>query len=71
MRSTLFFIPHADPVFGIPLFGVGWLLGLWAVGSLLLIAVLVQPSRLEQRGRELSAGAGRHRCGDLRHRAHD
>ncbi len=42
MRSTLFFIPHADPILGLPLFGVGWLLGLWALGSLLLIAQLVR-----------------------------
>ena len=26
VRSTLFHIPHADPVWGIPLFGFGWLL---------------------------------------------
>ncbi len=42
MRSTLFFIPHADPFFGIPLFGLGWLLGVWILISLVMIALLVQ-----------------------------
>jgi len=31
VRSTLFHIPHE--LFGIPVFGWGWLLGLWAVAS--------------------------------------
>ena len=34
VRSTLFYIPHADPFFGIPLFGTGWLLLLLVVSAL-------------------------------------
>ncbi|MFW6170120.1 MAG: prolipoprotein diacylglyceryl transferase [Planctomycetota bacterium] len=39
MRSTLFYIPHADPVFGIPLFGTGWLLALLIVFGVLMLVV--------------------------------
>lgn len=35
MRSTLCYIPHADPVWGIPLFGWGWLLWLIAAAGLI------------------------------------
>ena len=40
MRSTLFHIPAE--VAGIPMFGYGLLLGLWAVGSVLLLVWLVR-----------------------------
>jgi phosphatidylglycerol:prolipoprotein diacylglycerol transferase len=42
VRSTLFHIPHADPFLGIPLFGLGWLLGLWILVSLVILAGLVR-----------------------------
>lgn len=35
MRSTLFHIPHADAVWGIPLFGFGWLLAIVVLAGLL------------------------------------
>jgi phosphatidylglycerol---prolipoprotein diacylglyceryl transferase len=38
VRSTLFHIPHADPWWGIPIFGSGWLLGIVAIVCLGLIA---------------------------------
>ncbi|MHB0957953.1 MAG: prolipoprotein diacylglyceryl transferase [Pirellulaceae bacterium] len=38
MRSTLFHIPHADPWWGIPIFGGGWLLGIVVIVCLGLIA---------------------------------
>jgi phosphatidylglycerol:prolipoprotein diacylglycerol transferase len=37
VRSTLFYIPHADPVWGIPLFGFGWLLGLIAAAVVISV----------------------------------
>jgi phosphatidylglycerol:prolipoprotein diacylglycerol transferase len=42
VRSTLFHIPHADPIWGIPFFGLGWLIGLWILVSLVTIARLVR-----------------------------
>jgi len=39
VRSTLFYIPHADPIWGIPVFGVGWLLGLLVIGGLITLVV--------------------------------
>lgn len=50
MRSTLFYIPHADPLWDIPLFGFGWALML--VG---LIAAGVIAYRVRQAGWKLSA----------------
>ena len=37
MRSTLFHIPHADAVWGIPLFGFGWLLAIVVLAGLLTL----------------------------------
>ena len=45
MRSTLFYIPHADPFFEIPLFGTGWLLAL-----LILVGVVLLITRVRQHG---------------------
>lgn len=42
MRSTLFYIPHADPFFGIPVFGIGWLLGFLIVVAATVLAVRVR-----------------------------
>lgn len=39
MLRTLFFIPHA--IWGIPLFGYGWLLGVWLILSAILLGWLV------------------------------
>ena len=39
MRSTLFYIPHADPFFQIPIFGCGWLLLALAVAIVSTVAV--------------------------------
>lgn len=38
MRQTLFYIPHE--LFGIPVFGLGWALGVWLVFSVVLLVVL-------------------------------
>ena len=38
MRQTLFYIPHE--LFGIPVFGLGWALGVWLVFSVMLLIVL-------------------------------
>jgi phosphatidylglycerol:prolipoprotein diacylglycerol transferase len=38
LRSTLFYIPHADPVWGIPIFGFGWLLWLIAAAAVMSLA---------------------------------
>ena len=35
MRQTLFFIP--DELWGVPVFGFGWLLGLWVLGSVITV----------------------------------
>ena len=35
MRSTLFHIPHADAIWGIPLFGFGWLLAIVVLAGLI------------------------------------
>ena len=40
MRSTLFYIPAE--LFGLPIFGFGWLLGLWIVASVLLVLWLLR-----------------------------
>ncbi len=40
MRSTLFYIP--GEIAGWPVFGVGLLLAVWAIGSVLLLAWLVR-----------------------------
>lgn len=40
MRSTLFYIP--GEIAGLPVFGVGLLLAVWALGSVLLLAWLVR-----------------------------
>ena len=40
MRQTLFFIP--DDLWGFPLFGLGWLLALWLVGSAIALAYYVK-----------------------------
>lgn len=50
MRSTLFYIPHADPFFGIPFFGLGWLLLL-----LVLTGVTMLVLRVRREGWKLSA----------------
>ncbi|MHB8972174.1 MAG: prolipoprotein diacylglyceryl transferase family protein [Pirellulaceae bacterium] len=41
MRSTLFHIPHADPFWGIPVFGWGWLLLLVVISGTALIGYRV------------------------------
>ncbi|MDA1054145.1 MAG: prolipoprotein diacylglyceryl transferase [Planctomycetota bacterium] len=38
MRQTLFYIPHE--VLGVPVFGLGWALGLWLAFSVILLIVL-------------------------------
>ncbi len=48
MRQTLFHIPIHAEVFGLPLFGAGLLLALWAVVSLLVLAVLVRRNGFNQ-----------------------
>ena len=40
MRSTLFYIPAE--LWGLPVFGIGWLLGLWIVASIVLLAWLLR-----------------------------
>jgi phosphatidylglycerol---prolipoprotein diacylglyceryl transferase len=40
VRSTLFYIPAE--LFGLPVFGFGWLLGLWIVASVLLVLWLLR-----------------------------
>jgi phosphatidylglycerol---prolipoprotein diacylglyceryl transferase len=40
MRQTLFYIPHE--IYGLPLFGFGWLLIVWAVASALALAVMLR-----------------------------
>lgn len=40
MRSTLFFIP--DQLLGVPVFGFGWLLGLWALLSIVTLAWMIR-----------------------------
>ena len=42
MRSTLVLIPHADPFFGIPVFGMGWMLAVLIVVALALVVVRVR-----------------------------
>jgi len=37
LRQTLFFIP--DQIAGVPVFGAGWLLLLWAISSVVLLAI--------------------------------
>ncbi len=49
MRSTLFYIPHADPWLQIPLFGFGWLLGLWAVVTLALLVRVIRSGKLHEK----------------------
>ena len=41
MRSTLFHIPHADPFWGIPVFGWGWLLLIVVISGVALIGYRV------------------------------
>ena len=40
MRQTLFFIP--DQLWGLPLFGFGWLLAIWLVGSVIVVGYFVK-----------------------------
>jgi len=40
MRQTLFYIPHE--LFGLPVFGMGWLLIVWAIASVVLLAWLAR-----------------------------
>ncbi len=40
MRSTLFLIPAE--LFGVPVFGFGWLLAVWLLASLTILALLVR-----------------------------
>ena len=40
MRQTLFFIP--DQLWGLPLFGFGWLLAIWLVGSFVVLGYYVK-----------------------------
>ncbi len=42
MRSTLFYIPHADPFLHVPLFGPGWILALLVVIGLLVLGVRIR-----------------------------
>jgi len=49
LRSTLFYIPAE--LLGLPVFGIGWLLGLWIVASVLLVVWL---SRRPGGGREIT-----------------
>ncbi len=39
MRSTLFYIHHADPFFNIPVFGIGWALALLIVIGVVLLLI--------------------------------
>lgn len=41
MRSTLFYIPHADPIFDLPLFGFGWIVALLVVGSVIWLGMRI------------------------------
>ena len=52
MRSTLFYIPHADPAFDIPLFGWGALVVLLA--AIVLVMLLAHPL---ERGMETRSAA--------------
>jgi phosphatidylglycerol---prolipoprotein diacylglyceryl transferase len=38
VRSTLFYIPHADPIWNIPLFGFGWIFGFLVIVALIAAA---------------------------------
>lgn len=38
MRSTLFYVPHADPWLHLPVFGFGWLLAIWCIASIAILA---------------------------------
>lgn len=42
MFQTLFHIPHADPWLNIPIFGLGWALGIWAVVCVIWIGLLLR-----------------------------
>ena len=62
MRSTLFYIPHADPLFGIPIFGVGWLLLLLILFGIVILSIRVRregwkPSALSELPLYLLLGA--------------
>ena len=42
MRSTLFYIPHADPFFHIPIFGWGWALAILVVAGAITIGLRIR-----------------------------
>ena len=50
MRSTLFHIPHADPIWNIPLFGFGWILSF-----VVIIALIAMARRVQRSGWNVSA----------------
>ncbi len=45
MRSTLFYIPHTDPFFDIPLFGIGWFLALLVIMGVALLLTRIRRPR--------------------------
>lgn len=46
MRQTLFYIPIHKEIWGLPLFGLGWLLAVWTVVSVVTIAMLARRQKL-------------------------
>ena len=49
MRQTLFFIP--DQLFGLPLFGMGWLLTFWLAGCVITLTYLVKKYGMSEQTR--------------------
>ena len=61
MLQTLFYIPLE--IAGVPVFGVGWLLAVWAVVSVALLATIACQTRRRRRAGQLRAVGGRRRRG--------